>query len=397
MKRITAVAHEPYVILTMMGCYASLMGFRNAAISITLAQRQLSAGAIGMNGLGQCIAMLLVALVLPRAITRVGCRNACALALSVEATALALLALSDNLLVWFVCRTLLGLSTAALCAAGETLLGASTPDDSRGRIMGIYTAILGVGLSAGPALLSASVFGGLSPFATVWVLVGLTAILVACLRPSSENQHLEHPAHTSIRNFLTKAPLIAVLFVLIGMKDTAQSTFLPILGMQLGLSSASSSLLLSACLLGGVTIPALVGTYSDRTDKRLLLSVVCLVYGGLSFVLVGVLHQPVLRFMVAFAFGGFGSSIFALGMTLVGNRFSGHELTSAYVATGSLWGVGSLLGNIVVGGAIGEQGGMGFSTSTGGPFLLVGLLFLWVLARVSRVEMFRGARSDDAR
>lgn len=391
MKR-AGITRDAQVILAMMGAYAALMGFRNAAISITLAQRHLSAGAIGMNGLGQCGAMLLAAFVLPRAISRVGCKGACSLALGAEAAALAMLALSDNLVVWFFARVLLGVSTAALCAAGETLLGAVVPENVRGRVMGIYTSILGIGLSAGPAMLGAAAAGGFPPFQVVWLLVGVTAILVRSLSDTND-LHEAQQSESSIRQFMTQAPIMAVLFVLVGIKDTSQSTFLPIVGLQSGLSSASASLLLSASVLGGVMTPAFIGTYADKTDRRLLLAIVSLLYGVLTFALVNQLDQPILRIVTAVALGGAGSSIFTIGMTLVGARFAGPALTAAYVATGSLWGVGSLLGNLLVGSAISGLGKVGFAVSTGIPFCLGGLLCLWHLGQDYYRQAGRGTKT----
>jgi MFS family permease len=371
------------LVLAFMGVYASLMGFRNAALSITLVSRHYSAAVIGQNGIGQCAAMLLAAFVLPAAISRLGPKSACILALGLEAVALAMLALSDDLTAWFVGRTLLGVSTAALCAAGETLLGSLTAEESRGRVMGIYTSILGVGLSAGPALLSASTAYGISPFESIWVLVCVIAILAVILPATPTRGCPDSQSRSSLGRFLLGAPGLAILFVLVGVKDTAQSAFFPIIGIQAGLSLPSSSLLLSACMLGGVTFPALVGYLADKSDRKLLLAIVCSLYGALTFAVVTTLDQPSVRLLIAFALGGVGSSIFALGMTLVGARFSGQDQTAAYVATGSLWGIGSLAGNLLVGNAISAFGSLGYAMSAGAPILGAGAAMLVAYARNS--------------
>lgn len=249
--------------------------------------------------------------------------------------------------------------------------------------MGIYTSILGVGLSAGPALLSASTANEISPFVSIWVLICIMGAL-SVLLPNAYNAN-EQPdtgSNASIGRFLLNAPFLALLFVFVGVKNTAQSSFFPILGLGTGLSVPSSSLLLSACMLGSVTFPALIGYLADKCDRRVLLAITCSLFGSLTFAVVLTLAEPMIRLLAAFALGGVGSSIFALGMTLVGACFSGRDLTAAYVATGSLWGFGSLIGNLIVGSSITAFGSVGYAISAGFPFLVGGIVMLFVCCHV---------------
>lgn len=96
------------LVLAFMGVYAAVMGFRNAAIAITLVVRYYPAAVVGRNGIGQCAAMLLAAFFLPKSIGRLGPKRSCIIAVGFEATALTSLSLSDSLVVWFCGRTLLG-------------------------------------------------------------------------------------------------------------------------------------------------------------------------------------------------------------------------------------------------------------------------------------------------
>ena len=53
--------------------------------------------------------------------------------------------------------------------------------------------------------------------------------------------------------------------------------------------------------------------------------------------------------MFAFALGGVEGMIYTLGMILLGQRFRGAELAAASVLYTGMWGVGTMLGPVIVG------------------------------------------------
>jgi len=353
----------------MMGSYAALEGLRNAAIAMALAQQHIPADQIGINGLGQCVAMLAVAVFLPRIIHRIGCRITCIVALLFEGIAVSVLAIFDSLTIWFIGRMLLGCATAMLFTAGETWIGGLAIDEYRGKVMGLYTAFLGGGLSLGPALHSLGALLCIPTFALIPVLIIVSGTPLLFLSHTQGAGQLETVQY-SLRDFLLQTPLVSILFILIGMKDTAQSTFLPLLGVQIGLSDTAYTLLLASCLLGGVTIPIFLGTICDKVSKKSLLCGISFTFGVCALFLLMTLPYPAPRLINCFFLGGLGSSIFSVAMALIGDQFTGSERVTAYVGTGALWGVGSLGGNILVGAAMDTFYSIGFVLILGIPFIL---------------------------
>ncbi|WDH24427.1 MFS transporter [Pseudomonas chlororaphis] len=121
------------------------------------------------------------------------------------------------------------------------------------------------------------------------------------------------------------------------------------LGMKLGFNESAAAFMLSSCLAGGLTIPALIGRVSDRVNRRSLLIFLMTAFGTLCIILPYTIHSSLLRAVNCFFIGGFGGGIFAVTMAEIGARFKGAEVAVAYAATGALWGVGSVSGNIVLG------------------------------------------------
>jgi MFS family permease len=368
-------SYKTLKILMILGVYAAVTSYRNSAVAIYLTKMGASLEEVGLNGVGQAIAICVFAMFTPRLINKVGYKASCVFALMVECLGVLSLAFSDNTLVWFIARALLGISTATFFAAGEAWLGASLDDNNRGRTMGVYTIILGGGLALGPLVFGVESIFSASRFLMFWLLAGLLTLLLS-FTSSTRGQSSSERIESGFFSFLLSAPFIVVLFILIGLKDSAQSTFLPVLGMKLGFNESAAAFMLSSCLAGGLTIPALIGRVSDRVNRRSLLIFLMAAFGTLCIILPYTIHSSLLRAVNCFFIGGFGGGIFAVTMAEIGARFKGAELAVAYAATGALWGVGSVSGNIVLGYTMGLSNVLGYSLTVGVPFVIMAILAL---------------------
>lgn len=187
-------SYKTLKILMILGVYAAVTSYRNSAVAIYLTKMGASLEEVGLNGVGQAIAICVFAMFTPRLINKVGYKASCVFALMVECLGVLSLAFSDNTLVWFIARALLGISTATFFAAGEAWLGASLDDNNRGRTMGVYTIILGGGLALGPLVFGVESILSASRFLMFWLLAGLLTLLLSftsSTRGQSSSERIE--------------------------------------------------------------------------------------------------------------------------------------------------------------------------------------------------------------
>ena len=121
--------------------------------------------------------------------------------------------------------------------------------------------------------------------------------------------------------------------------------------------------------VGGLVFQVPMGWLADHVDRRLLViaSIVFLAAGtaAMPFVLS---HAP-WNMVFIFFFGGVFSSLYALALILLGERFRGADLASATAVFTVMWGVGSIVGPPLGGAAMDLW-------QPHGLLLAVGLMFL---------------------
>lgn len=124
-------------------------------------------------------------------------------------------ALSNSIFLLVAARVVQGIGASVLTPMSMTILSSATPPERRGRALGIYSSIGGLGLIVGPAL------GGLIVSQLTWqwifwinVPVGLVGIWLSC-------KHLpqDKPSHAHINPIDGLLVIVASASLIIGLSD----------------------------------------------------------------------------------------------------------------------------------------------------------------------------------
>jgi MFS family permease len=133
-----------------------------------------------------------------------------------------------------------------------------------------------------------------------------------------------------------------------------------------------------------------VGWLADKLDRGWLLVACVFVLAFSVFLFPFLIHagtQPWYHFdaLVLWGlislWGGSMGAIFTVGITLLGQRFRGIELIGANAVFSLLFGVGGMVGPLIVGTAMSETGPSGFTISLVTVVLMYGVFAAWRQAR----------------
>lgn len=285
---------------------------------------------------------LAIAPFIPRISMALGPKRAVTLALLTGAATLALFPLLPSIWVWFGLRTVLGAACEIILVLSESWLNQITPDHARGRVMGLYSTLLSIGIAAGPALLTVTGRTSALPFACASVALLVTTGLVAA--PWLPHPQLTPPQRPSLLRYLPLAPIVIAATLLIAMLDSAATSFLALYAMHSGWSEHAATLLLSIMLLGATAFQIPIGWIGDRTSRRwLLVSLAGLAAGGALLWPVAI-HHPGLAHVLLFAWDGVFASIYTVAMSVVGDRYKGGDLIAIYTLSSLAWGAGAFVG-----------------------------------------------------
>ena len=125
--------------------------------------------------------------------------------------------------------------------------------------------------------------------------------------------------------------------------------FLTLYGMMNGLALNQAALLLTAFMLGSVTLGLLISCLSDRLN-RTVLTIACVLVGVICAVYLPLaIYTYSIALVLLFVWGGAAGGIYATGLASVGDLFRQEDQVSANVAYSIMDNVGGILGVLLIG------------------------------------------------
>jgi len=314
-------------------------------LSLLLETRGIDPTLNGLNAAASSVGIVLGPLFAPRGVRILGVHRFLLLCFALDIVAVLALKLFDTLDAWFVLRFALGLIGSNIFTASEAWINRLAGDTGRGRVLGLYAALLAAGFGLGPLLLAATGIGGWLPFL---VNAGITGIALLPLAAARGSLDLGGRAGLSLR-IARRAPLIFVTVAVFGLFEFALMTLLPVWGLRHGMDARQAAGTLSGVYLGAIALQVPVGWLSDRFSRRAALQLCGAVglVGALLLVALPLSGSPL--FGLLFVWGGVVAAIYPVALSMAGDRFPASELVAANAAVISAYGLGSLAGPVLGG------------------------------------------------
>jgi MFS family permease len=329
--------------ITMAAVFGIGAGFSTPLLSLLLEERGTVASLIGLNAAATFIGVIFGPLWTPPLVRRFGIRTFLLACLGIDAALFLAMKPLDALWTWFALRLALGIAGSGIFTAAEASINLLAGDASRGRIIGIYMAVLSGGFALGPLLLMATGIAGWPPFlvaAGVPALASLPLIAAGAL-PGGFGRE---PAGGALAVFVT-APFLVLAAGLYGFFEQTALSLLPIWGVRTGLAPTTAAALLTALGLGSVALQLPIGVLSDKMARLNVLRL-CALAGLIGAALLPLAARAggLALFAAVPLWGGFAAGIYPVTLAIAGARFRGAELVSANAAIIIAYGLGSLLG-----------------------------------------------------
>jgi MFS family permease len=312
-------------------------------------------------------------LVLPGIVVRFGIRRLLIAALLASAAILLSLPTLPDLMVWFVLRLCLGMASEVLFVLSETWANSLSTEETRGRTMAIYTALLSSGFALGPVTLT--VLGGSG--AQSYIIGAIVAVLAAGLMLSNRIRapHFEPAPKRNPLHLLRAAPLAMSATMLNAAIESAGLSFLAVYAMRLGWAESGATGLMAIMMVGAILLQIPLGWLADHVDRRKLLIVLSglATLGALVWPLA--IGHPWAIYTLLFAWGGAFVGIYTVMLAVIGSRFANTELVAIYAGMGLMWGLGAFLGPVLAGAAmqVTTHGLAFYATGVCGLFTLLAL------------------------
>jgi MFS family permease len=375
-------------------------------LSEYLRNQGFSETAISINAAAQFAGIVIVALLATRIIPRLGFFRTILMGLALAASMLVLLPFLRDYWIWLVLRFLLGIGNSLLFTAGDTWINQILDDRVRGRWLGVYSTVGMAGWAVGPILGSQLDPASVWPFACGLVAVAIAGVVLMPTRRIDINLSKQDDFDAMggrLWIVFLAAPTVLLASAMFGVVEGGMQSFAHLYTMDvLGNDFRQTGYaVIWVGSVGAIFFQYPIGWLADKVDRGWLLVACVFVLAAalLAFpYLIQAGRQPwnspdaLMLWTLVAVWGGSMGAIFTVGITLLGERFRNIELIGANAVFSLLFGVGGMVGPLIVGTAMDQAGPAGFPSSLFIAVLIYGLFAAWRQAtRGARLARGQGA------
>lgn len=317
-------------------------------LAFALEARGLATWLIGLNAAMAAVAMILLPPLTPALVRRCGTLNTLYGALALTGLTVALFAATDNLVLWFALRLVLGIGLTGLFVVSEAWINHLAGARRRGRVLGLYAAALAVGFTIGPAMLQLTGLAGPLPYLAGALTAGLAAVPLILARPWRRTDPFVARGEARQGQIARRAPLAVAAGLLFGLVEAGVLSLLPLWAVQNDLGIGVGIELMMWLGAGNIALQWPIGWLADHFDRRRVL-LLCTVAGLAGAATLPLFAGSLLLYAALFFWGGCLMGLYTVGLALLGERFHGPDLASANAVFATAYGAGALVGPPLVG------------------------------------------------
>jgi MFS family permease len=295
-------------------------------------------------------------------------------------------ALSYSLLIepiaWGILRFVVGLCMSGLYVTIESWLNQRATNETRGRLLSVYMLVVTFGLGLGQLLLGLGDPAGFTLFILVGILVSLAVVPVAMIRVPTPSDII--PVELSLRSLVATAPLGVLAVLVAGAAGGAVLGIGAVYATQIGMTAGKVGVFMAFSILGGAVTQYPLGRLSDRIPRRRVILGVAVAATAVG--IAGAVVDPgsAWQFVVVAVYGGLAFPLYALAVSHVNDVMPENQLVAVAAGIVFVFGVGSVLGPIVVSVLMAVLGSAGYFWGLAAFFVPLGIYALVRIVFIAR-------------
>ena len=351
--------YRTYLVLFLCALIIGIkLGTLIPLLSLILESRGYSNTEIGLNVVAQPLAVILFVRITPIIIHKIGLARSIVIAQIFTILLYFTFPIFESLTAWFIIRFLIGFAGALAWNAFDTWMLSMADDSNRGKIVTIYNTVFVIGFAIGPMVISLTGIEGWLPF---MVIAGLSFLaIIPLITIKIDDPKLPEKKSLPVFAAIIAAPTIFGAAILCGLDDVMFVSFFPIFMIKSNFSQDLALQYVTITLVGGVICQPIVGVLLDKVNKRLLMNLAVLITFICPVIFALFINNFYVMAISCFMWGGAASGIFAISLTMLGERYSASQVAGATAILVMVFEVGSLTGPLIGGKVMDIVGPMGF-------------------------------------
>lgn len=358
-------------VTAALAVFGAAQGLSYPLFTILMQKQGLSPAMIGLSAAMMPIGLITSAAFIPLAVRVLGARNLAVLCAVAGALCFLAVGLLQNWIAWYVIRFLIGVVINPLYVLGEVWALALAPPAKRGRVMGVFNAVMGAGYAVGPLGLAFVGTDGWPPFLVGIAAFCLCAATLAVVSRGLTGFESDGQMTGGVAGFARLAPALLVAVMVSAAAQQSTYSLMPVFGAAYGLAEATLAALVTALSVGNIVLQVPLGLLAERLGARTMI-VACALAAATGALLLPVLVGTIGLWPVLVVMGGVGYGVYTMALVELGERFRGSTLIAGNAAFALMWGAGGIVGPPIAGTLMQAIGPLGL------PIVIAGLSVLLV-------------------
>jgi len=355
-----AVASVRAVILSIFFVQAA-NGLQTSLISVRAGYQSFPAWTIGIVMASYYVGYSIAPLTSRAIIGRAGHVNTMWAGAAAAALVIAAHAFLVTPVAWAVLRLTSGFALSSLYVGAESWIHDRVANSQRGRVFSIYMVVQMIAMTAAQLMLSLGNPRSVWPFllAAAVFLAGAVPVVVA----HRTAPHRAPPEPFHVGRLFKLSPLGAIATVLAGVSWSIVFTFGPVYASRIGFDLTEVSLFMALAMIGGALVQFPFGWLSDAIGRRA--TIAAMSAGGIAVSLFGLWADgegASLRFVGSALAGALIFPMYAISAAHTNDAVEPKNRVAAAAGLVLLFGLGSILGPLLSGGAVTALGAGGYYT-----------------------------------
>ena len=249
-------------------------------------------------------------------------------------------------------------------------------DTNRGKIVTIYNTVFVIGFALGPMVLYVTGIEGWLPFVVISALS--FAAIIPLVTMEIDDPKLPEKKTLPVLATIIAAPTIFGAAILCGLDDVMFVSFFPIFMIKNQFAQEIALQYVTITLVGGVICQPIIGVMLDKFNKRTLMNSAVIITFICPILFSFFLDNFFVMAVSCFIWGGAASGLFAISLTMLGERYNASQVAGATAILVMVFECGSLAGPVVGGRVMDMFGPMGFI------YTITSFTFLFLLISIYR-------------
>lgn len=344
--------------------------FLMTLLGIRLSLEQVSPDVIGWVLVCYSIGFVLGTLYVHKIIGRVGHIRAFAVFAAMAAVASLVYPMAMSTFLWAILRVLSGFSIAGVLVVIESWFSSRATNANRGALFAVYQIVFYLSAAGGQLIVNVGDPSSFLPFSLAAILLTLALIPLSLTR--MEAPVIEQASRMSIFK-LARESFSGVAGALIcGVLIGGFYALGPVYATLVGLDVARTSTFMASAIVAAMLVAWPLGRLCDRFDRRRVMFWVAVLGAGaaLGVAILGAGNALVLTLLVG-AFTGLSATVYPIAVAITNDRMESHRIVAASATLLLSYGVGSVIGPIVMAELINLFGPAGLFFGNAGFLLLL--------------------------